>query len=47
MDLALALAEEAAAAGEAPVGAVIVEEGVVLAAERNRMRALNDPTAHA
>lgn len=47
MDLALALAEEAAAAGEAPVGAVIVEEGVVLAAERNRMRAPNDPTAHA
>lgn len=47
MDLALSLAGEAAAAGEAPVGAVIVEAGVVLAAERNRMRALNDPTAHA
>ena len=47
MDLALSLAKEAAAAGEAPVGAVIVENGVVLAAERNRMRELNDPTGHA
>lgn len=47
MDQALSLAEAAAAAGEAPVGAVIVENGVVLAAEPNRMRALNDPTAHA
>jgi tRNA(adenine34) deaminase len=47
MDRALALAAEAAAAGEAPVGAVIVEGGRVLAAERNRMRALGDPTAHA
>lgn len=47
MDLALALAGEAAANDEAPVGAVIVENGRVLAAERNRMRELNDPTAHA
>ena len=47
MDLALELAEQAATAGEAPVGAVIVENGAVLAAERNRMRELNDPTAHA
>ena len=47
MDQALALAVEAAAQGEAPVGAVIVEGDIVLAAERNRMRALNDPTAHA
>ncbi|MDB5622456.1 MAG: nucleoside deaminase [Devosia sp.] len=47
MDLALELATDAAAGGEAPVGAVIVEAGQVLAAERNRMRALNDPTAHA
>lgn len=47
MDLALRLAEEAAAAGEAPIGAVIVENGRVLAAERNRMQALADPTAHA
>lgn len=47
MDLALRLAEEAAAQGEAPIGAVIVENGRVLAAERNRMQALADPTAHA
>jgi tRNA(Arg) A34 adenosine deaminase TadA len=47
MDLALGLAEEAAAADEAPVGAVVVENGQVLAAERNRMRELSDPTAHA
>jgi tRNA(Arg) A34 adenosine deaminase TadA len=47
MDLALSLAEEAGAAGEAPVGAVVVERGVVLGAARNRMRELNDPTAHA
>ena len=47
MDLALGLAEEAAVADEAPVGAVIVLGDKVLAAERNRMRELNDPTAHA
>jgi tRNA(adenine34) deaminase len=47
MDLALGLAEEAAAADEAPVGAVVVMGDEVLAAERNRMRELNDPTAHA
>ncbi len=47
MDTALDLAAEAAAADEAPVGAVIVENGAILAAERNRMRELNDPTAHA
>lgn len=47
MDLALSLAAEAAARGEAPVGAVVVEGDIVLAAERNRMQALADPTAHA
>jgi tRNA(adenine34) deaminase len=47
MTLALKLAAEAGEAGEAPVGAVIVENGDILAAERNRMQALNDPTAHA
>jgi tRNA(Arg) A34 adenosine deaminase TadA len=47
MDQALALAEAAETAGEAPIGAVIVRNGEVLAAERNRMRELNDPTAHA
>lgn len=47
MELALSLAEAAAAAGEAPVGAVIVAGGKVLAAAENRMRRDNDPTAHA
>lgn len=47
MDLALDLAAEAAAAGEAPVGAVVILNGAVLAASRNRMREKRDPTAHA
>ncbi|KQT49567.1 CMP deaminase [Devosia sp. Leaf420] len=47
MDLALSLAEEAAAHGEAPVGAVVMEGERVLATARNRMQALRDPTAHA
>jgi tRNA(adenine34) deaminase len=47
MDMALDLAAEAAAAGEAPIGAVVMEGHRVLAAERNRMEALRDPTAHA
>ena len=45
---ALALAREAFDSGEVPIGAVIVDaNGRVLAAEPNRMRALQDPTAHA
>ena len=47
MDHALELAAEAAAAGEAPIGAVIMDGTRLLAAERNRMQALRDPTAHA
>ena len=47
MQLALRLAGEAAEAGEAPVGAVIVEGERVLAAERNHMVERADPTAHA
>jgi tRNA(adenine34) deaminase len=47
MDLALDLAAAAAALGEAPVGAVVMEGNRVLAAERNRMQELRDPTAHA
>jgi tRNA(Arg) A34 adenosine deaminase TadA len=47
MDLALSLAQEAADNDEAPVGAVVMEGKTVLAAERNRMKALGDPTAHA
>jgi tRNA(Arg) A34 adenosine deaminase TadA len=49
MALALAEAERAAARGEVPVGAVLVEaqSGEVLAAAHNRVEELNDPTAHA
>ncbi len=47
MQLALAQAEEAAAADEAPVGAVIVRDGRVIATARNEREALLDPTAHA
>jgi tRNA(Arg) A34 adenosine deaminase TadA len=48
MALALAEAEAAAARGEVPVGAVLVDaEGGVLAAAGNRVEADHDPTAHA
>ena len=47
MQQAIALASEAASRGEVPVGAVIVQGGVVIARSANKMRALNDPTAHA
>jgi tRNA(adenine34) deaminase len=46
MRLALAEAEAAAAADEAPVGAVIVCDGRVVATARNEREALRDPTAH-
>ena len=48
MSLALAEARAAAERGEVPVGAVIADrQGEVIAAEGNRTRELNDPTAHA
>lgn len=48
MDAALDLARAAAAAGEVPVGAVVVDAaGRVLAAAANRTEADSDPTAHA
>jgi tRNA(adenine34) deaminase len=47
MRLALDEARAAAAAGEVPVGAVVTKDKVVLGTGRNRMRADNDPTAHA
>jgi tRNA(Arg) A34 adenosine deaminase TadA len=47
MDLALAEATYAAEAGEVPVGAVVVKDGVVVATGRNRTLADHDPTAHA
>ena len=48
MAQALAQAQAAAARGEVPVGAVLVDgDGKVLAADGNRVEALSDPTAHA
>lgn len=47
MLMALDLAREAARAGEAPVGAVIVFEDRVIGRGRNSPIAMSDPTAHA
>jgi tRNA(adenine34) deaminase len=48
MQLALAEAEAAAARGDVPVGAVIVDAtGRVLASAGNEVERLTDPTAHA
>ena len=47
MKRALAAARDAAAAGEVPVGAVIVRDGEVLVEAANAPRRLHDPTAHA
>lgn len=47
MPRALAAARAAAAAGEVPIGAVVVKDGEVIAEAHNAPRGLNDPTAHA
>ncbi|MDA1155244.1 MAG: nucleoside deaminase [Proteobacteria bacterium] len=47
MDIALTEARAAAARGEVPVGAVITQDGAIIAQAGNRTRELNDPTAHA
>lgn len=47
MRLALEEAREAGDAGDVPVGALVVREGVVIGKGRNRVEALKDPTAHA
>jgi len=47
MDLALAEARAAAAAGEVPVGCVVICDGEVITRARNRTLADHDPTAHA
>lgn len=47
MAMALAAADEAARAGEVPVGAVLVKAGEVLAVAHNQPIGLSDPSAHA
>ncbi|MES2581218.1 MAG: tRNA adenosine(34) deaminase TadA [Pseudomonadota bacterium] len=47
MELALSQARLAGAAGEVPVGAVVVKDGQVIATGRNNPITTHDPTAHA
>ena len=47
MALALAEAEQAGAAGEVPIGAVLAVDGQVIARAGNRREREQDPTAHA
>jgi tRNA(adenine34) deaminase len=47
MQAALDLAKQAGAAGEVPVGAVIVQNGKIVGTGRNGPVSNNDPTAHA
>ena len=47
MSEALRLAREAMAAGDVPVGCVIVRDGEIVGRGRNRREAGNDATAHA
>lgn len=47
MRRALELAREAEAAGEVPVGAVVVHEGRIIGEGSNRPVGAHDPTAHA
>ena len=47
MQLALTQAHAAALHGDVPVGAVVVRDGVVIAARHNERELTGDPTAHA
>jgi len=47
MRMALREAEQAAAEGEVPCGAIIVLDGEVIGKAHNQTELLNDPTAHA
>lgn len=47
MARAIELARTAAEAGEVPVGAVVVKDGVIIGEGANAPRGLHDPTAHA
>jgi len=44
---AISEAEQAAAKGEVPVGAVVVRDGCIIGRGRNQVENLQDPTAHA
>jgi tRNA(adenine34) deaminase len=47
MQEALAEARAAAEAGEVPIGAIVVNDGQIVARAQNRVLRDNDPTAHA
>lgn len=47
MDKAIEQARQALEEGDVPVGAVIVQDGKIIAAAHNEVVYLNDPTAHA
>ena len=47
MQIALALAHEAALAGEVPVGAIVVKDGIIIGRGSNAPIGSHDPTAHA
>jgi len=47
MELALEQARLAAAAGEVPVGALVIKDGEIIGSGHNRNLLDNDPTAHA
>lgn len=47
MEIALTMARQAAAAGEVPVGAIVVKDGRIIGRGSNRPVGSHDPTAHA
>lgn len=47
MQIALNLAQQAAAAGEVPVGAIVVKDGEIIGRGSNAPITTHDPTAHA
>ncbi len=47
MQVALEQAHRASAAGDVPVGAVVLHDGLIISARHNEREAMGDPTAHA
>ncbi|MEY3411141.1 MAG: hypothetical protein RL593_717, partial [Pseudomonadota bacterium] len=47
MKIAMDLAQEAATAGEVPVGAIVVKDGQIIGRGSNAPIGLHDPSAHA